>query len=109
MSSSSLINFAFTISPAIFQNTIQKKVCDASLLEYRFTTTSSSVQRPIVPSLVGESLRGLNAVLHKPTPSFDWAAAGLKVPETQKLWTCSVCMISNKENAKTCAACETER
>jgi hypothetical protein len=39
---------------------------------------------------------------------FNWAAAGMKVPvQAAGSWTCSICSILNKPEAKKCAACET--
>ncbi|KAL1717230.1 hypothetical protein EV715DRAFT_254160 [Schizophyllum commune] len=41
----------------------------------------------------------------KPVGGFNWAAAGMKKPETMG-WTCSTCMLPNKGDATQCVACE---
>ncbi|KAL1658501.1 Rangdp-Nup153znf34 complex [Schizophyllum commune] len=41
----------------------------------------------------------------KPVGGFNWAAAGMKKPETMG-WTCSTCMLPNKGEATQCVACE---
>ncbi|KAJ3535271.1 hypothetical protein NM688_g7003 [Phlebia brevispora] len=44
-----------------------------------------------------------------PVSGFDWAAAGMKKPQNDNGWTCSVCMVNNKADAKKCIACESDR
>ena len=41
---------------------------------------------------------------------FNWAAAGMDVPQkVQGEWACEVCMVKNAQNKVKCAACETEK
>lgn len=43
------------------------------------------------------------------TTGFNWAAAGMKKPESSGGWTCSTCMVPNTATAKKCISCETDR
>jgi hypothetical protein len=43
--------------------------------------------------------------VHAAPAVFNWAAAGLK-PQASSGWTCSTCMVSNKQDAPQCISCE---
>ncbi|KAJ3089005.1 hypothetical protein HK102_007423 [Quaeritorhiza haematococci] len=46
----------------------------------------------------------------KAPAAFDWAAAGMKIPEKAPgSWTCAVCAVTNQPDALKCIACETDR
>lgn len=62
-----------------------------------------------------ESERPGSNVGQQPKPSvavnngggFNWAAAGMKKPESQ--WTCATCMVTNPLDKTACLSCESER
>lgn len=68
----------------------------------------ASAPAPVANSAgAGSSGQSAPASSSAPTGGFNWAAAGMKVPDQQ--WSCSLCMTSNPTSANACLSCETER
>lgn len=44
-----------------------------------------------------------------PTTGFNWAAAGMKQPQSKAGWSCSMCMLNNPDTASKCSVCENPR
>ncbi|CCG81728.1 Predicted protein [Taphrina deformans PYCC 5710] len=86
--SDKLHQVAFTITDKIVEDELRSRVLRADIVQFHFST-------PPQPT---------KAV---PSNGFNWAAAGIAKPQAG--WSCEVCMIPNKTEAKQCAACETER
>ncbi|BFZ63252.1 hypothetical protein YB2330_004373 [Saitoella coloradoensis] len=93
-----LTSYTFTVLPvADTMSAAAKKALGIPVSElevYDFTKKAEVIQMPT----------------HQATPSFDWAAAGMKMPQkAADEWACDVCMVTNKSAADKCIACETPK
>ncbi|KAF5316005.1 hypothetical protein D9619_006337 [Psilocybe cf. subviscida] len=74
----------------------------------------SSSSAPASTSLFGSAKPAPPAEASKPPAApavvgFDWAAAGMKAPDTSDKWVCAVCDVRNAQSAKKCVSCESDK
>jgi hypothetical protein len=93
---SQLQAFDFTLSAQTIEGSkaLKDQAKAAELMTFKFTTTTTKSAPP--------------ATAPKATGGFDWAAAGMKAPNSAG-WTCDVCMVSNPADKEKCLSCESDR
>ncbi|ODQ54798.1 hypothetical protein SAICODRAFT_69974 [Saitoella complicata NRRL Y-17804] len=119
-----------TISSLVFSKTAEKDVKELAadtdvkgLSSYSFTvlpvadTTSAAAKKALVIPVselqvydFTKKAEVIQTQTHQATLSFDWAAAGMKMPQKAvDEWGCDVCLVTNKATADKCISCETPK